>query len=78
MEPWLVKIDMDKAEQHEHKDIKCGKPYLCCIGGSYVAGKFRRVYFGLCFDIGYGKQSIQFDAPGFNESKWTAIWEIVS
>lgn len=77
MEPRLLKIDLHKSKNHEHPDIRCGRHYLAQIGNSFVAGKFRRVYFGLCFDVSYGKQSIQFDAPGFNESKWVSLWEII-
>lgn len=73
--PTLIPLDMSLAQKHEHPDIQKGKKYLCLIGNEYFAGRFSRVWFGWTFR-GWYNPHLQFDAPGFNSSRWQQIWEI--
>ncbi len=76
--PHLIPLDMSKATEHFHPDIKIdfNTQYLCYIDGNYWVGHFSTVSFGLAFNVIWG-QGRQFDAPGYNRSKWVQIWEIV-
>lgn len=68
----LKKIDLRKAKEHNHPDIKVGKTnYLAKIGGELVVGQFTCQWYGLSLD------NVQFDAPGYNSSEWEGLWEIV-
>jgi hypothetical protein len=77
----LKQIDLSKAHEHEHPDIKLDRWYLAEVrypsGKSmFAAGKFTRQWYGLNFQAFYdaGKQ---FDAPGFNSSSWVNLWQLV-
>lgn len=78
----LISLDMKKAYEHEHPDIRTdGTQYLVQVsnsirGDTFLAGTFNRVWYGLTFDVFWG-QGFQFDAPGYNNSWWVAVWEIV-
>lgn len=72
----LKALDMSLSDRHNHPQVNCQKSYLCRIGGQYFAGKFTREWFGLVFDH-WIMNSLQFDEPGTNASKWKQIWEIV-
>jgi hypothetical protein len=72
----LKALDMSLSDRHNHPQVNCKRNYLCKIGGQYFAGKFSREWFGLVFDH-WIYNSLQFDAPGTNGSKWEQIWEIV-
>lgn len=76
--PHLIPLDMSKAYEHEHPDIKVDHnvQYLCYIDGNYWVGFFSRQWYGLTLNVIWG-QGQQFDAPGYNSSGWVQIWEIV-
>ncbi len=75
--PKLVEVDLSKGVKANHVDIRVdGTFYLVKINGSYFAGRFRNVWFGLSFGGWYGRP-IQFDTPGSNRSLWEGVWEIV-
>lgn len=71
----LTEIDLTKGKGHNHPDIKTdGTRYLCLINGSFEAGSFSTVPFGLSFFGGF--VSKQYDTPGTNGSNWQRVWEI--
>jgi hypothetical protein len=74
--PTLIPLDMSKAKEHNHPDIDIKKTYLCLINNQYFAGKFSKEWYGLSFNGGINPVGLQFDAPGWNFSKWKKIWEI--
>jgi len=78
----LVELDLTKTGGNGqyatqcHPDIKPGIQYLCLIGGTYFAGNFQEVWYGLNF-LGWDNEvGLQYDAPGTNSSRWERIWEI--
>lgn len=80
----LTEIDLSKADKHEHPDIKLGPENLYMVkfgkddqfGYKYYVGYFRREWFGLRFQCDYGiGVGMQFDAPGWNSSRWVQLWE---
>ena len=71
----IKKLDLSKAKEHSHPDIEIGKLYLVKINGSWFFGKFDKEWYGLFFD-GWCDCGRQFDAPGFNKSKWEAVCEV--
>jgi hypothetical protein len=75
----VTPLDMRRAREHEHPDIKPGRQrYLCLIGGEYHTGWFSRQWFGLNFD-GWRYNTaagLQFDAHGWNGSEWEQVWAI--
>ena len=73
--PTLVPIDLSKGKRHEHPDIELNKTYMALHSGHLLTGCFRRVHFGLTFQVYYGN-NYQFDAPGYNYSRWQALWEV--
>jgi hypothetical protein len=76
----LREIDLSKAVEHSHPDIKVGYQhhYLALIRGDYHAGSFSKQWYGLNFDgWSYNPAGLQFDAPGWNASGWQRLWEIV-
>lgn len=75
--PILIPLDMSLAEKHHHPNISIKKEYLCCIDHKFYAGTFHKTWFGLSF-WGWNGVSYQFDAPGWNSSRWIQIWEIKS
>ena len=75
----VKKLDMSKANGHNHPDIKPNKGlYLCGFTGGYGwhIGRFSKQWYGLNFD-GIYDAGLQFDAPGQNASDWREIWEIL-
>jgi hypothetical protein len=76
--PELTPLNMGFAVKHEHPEIEVGNEhtYLCLIDDRYYAGSFSRVSFGLTFHGGGLGNSMQFDAPGSNSSKWQMIWKL--
>lgn len=76
----LQEIDLTQAEKHEHPAIWTdGRAYLCQIDGQLFAGTFSRQHYGLNFrgwtpNPGAG---LQFDAPGWNGSRWERVWAII-
>lgn len=72
----LLEIDLSKAKEHECPGIKADSRthYLVRHHGGLFAGTFNRQWFGLSFDGWHAP--LQFDAPGFNSSKWQQVWEI--
>jgi hypothetical protein len=52
-DPKLVEIDLAKADDDEHPDIKKGVFYLALIEGAYYAGKFSRQWYGWNFESVY-------------------------
>lgn len=76
--PQLIPIDLGKASGHECPGIETdGTQYLCLIDREYHVGEFERQWYGLNFDgWRWNDVGLQFDAPGYNRSKWQAIWEI--
>jgi hypothetical protein len=78
MSPKLKPLDMSKADDHEHPDIKIGSDttYLCLIRGNFFVGYFSRQWYGLVFN--YSGGFFQFDAPGFNSSEFQQIWQIAN
>lgn len=74
----LKKIDLSKAKESNCSGIKadCQTQYLCLIGSKFFAGTFSKVWFGITFNDFYST-SYQFDAPGYNQSKWKGVWKIV-
>jgi hypothetical protein len=78
--PKLKKIDLNKADEHNHPDIKMRVWYLAKIDGSWYTGKFSRQWYGLNFDtdsFAFGA-GIQFDEPGTNCSDWEELYELVT
>ena len=74
--PKLIKLDMRKSNKHEHPDIDLDKTYMCSIDGRFYVGQFDRQWYGLNFSWPWSGVGKQFDAPGFNSSKWEQIWEV--
>jgi hypothetical protein len=73
----LKQIDLSKAQEHECPGIVPGKKqYLCLIDGLFFAGKFSRQWYGLNFDGWMNHAGLQFDAPGWNASRWQGVWQI--
>ena len=74
--PKLIQVDLRRAHAHDHPDVKTSKTYLAKIDGSYYLGEFSREHYGLSFDDDWGTSGHQFDAPGYNGSKWEGLWEL--
>lgn len=76
--PRLERINLRKADRHEHPDIKVGSRYLYLArwGGNYYLGSFSRQHYGLNFDCDFGFSGLQFDAPGYNASLWEGLWRV--
>lgn len=72
--PYLVPIDLSKGREHEHPDFDRKKTYLIKHGGHWYIGSPGRVWFGWTFHV--GSHSLQFDAPGYNSSRWEYVYEI--
>jgi hypothetical protein len=69
-------IDLSKAVKHDHPDIVPNdKTYLVKIHGGWFFGPFTRQWYGLSFS-NWGWSGAQFDAPGWNSSKWERVIEI--
>jgi len=69
--------DIDNNRMTDHPDIKTdGTMYFIKWDGRYFTGTFHMQWYGLNFS-GVYDAGVQFDAPGFNSSKWEAIWEII-
>lgn len=68
-------IDLSLAEEHEHPKIVLDAPYLCKIGGQWFFGRFGREWYGLNFH-GWHGVGLQFDAPGWNRSKWERVFKM--
>lgn len=77
--PNLVPIDLGKADRHDHPDIKTdGTWYLVQYDGSFHAGLFEREFDDLTLHLGGEEyEAIYFNAPGWNNSKWEAVWELL-
>lgn len=73
----LIKINLRKANEHNHPDIKVGDKYQYLIkyDKRFYAGSFSRQWYGLNFE-GVYDAGLQFDAPGSNCSEWQAVWLI--
>lgn len=74
--PKLIPLDMSKSKEHSHPDINCRNTYLCLIDREFFVGKFTREWYGFNFEGWYSDSGLQFDAPGFNCSKWQQIWKV--
>lgn len=73
----LREIDLSRAREHEHPDIKPDRNYLAQIGGEFHAGQFSREWYGWNFEgWSHNPAGLQFDAPGWNASDWERLWEI--
>lgn len=74
----FTEIDLSKSDRHFHPDIKPdGTLYLIQLSdgpGSWFFGPFTRQWYGLSFSR-WGNAGLQFDAPGFNSSRWTRVFE---
>lgn len=71
----LNRIDLSKADKHEHLDIVKGEWYLARIDGHWLAGQFLREWYGWNFMPYCCAQSgFQFDAPGWNASRWQELF----
>jgi hypothetical protein len=68
-------IDLSKAIKHEHPDISTERMYLVKVHGGWFFGPFTRQWFGLSFSR-WGGAGLQFDAPGWNSSRWERVIEI--
>lgn len=74
----FVRVNLRRGKGHDHPDIKSGQHYLARIWGVWWFGTFSREWFGWAFNCGFGASgSIQFDAPGSNGSKWTALYKVI-
>jgi len=74
----LKYIDLLKGEKHNHPDIVFDKFYLAKIRDCWSCGKFSKQHYGLNFGNGFGaSRGQQFDAPGYNCSKWQELYEIL-
>lgn len=81
--PNLVPIDLSKADRHTHPDIKPERAwYLVRWRGGYYVGVFERSYDDedLVFfpngANGGDLEDIYFSEPGWNQSRWEAVWEM--
>ena len=78
----LVEVDLTKAVKQEHPDIILDEYYLAEVRwkddkeSTYILGKFDRQWYGLNFDWFWSASSLQFDAPGYNNSKWKRLWKL--
>lgn len=72
----LKEIDLLKGSEHEHPDIDISKLYLCKVYNKYAIGYFNRQWYGLSFN-GFFSAGKQFDAPGYNNSNWEQVWEVI-
>jgi len=72
----LKALNMSKSKENNHPQINDDSQYLCLIGEEFYAGTFSQEWFGWTFKPQWGHNCIQFDAPGYNSSKWVQIWEI--
>jgi hypothetical protein len=75
----LVEIDLSKAEKHDHPEINSEDYFLAEVYSGLHFGRFTKQWYGWNFNCGWGAHGagIQFDAPGFNASKWKRLWKIV-
>jgi hypothetical protein len=77
----LVEIDLSKAHENKHPDIKRGVRYLAELvlydKPELLYGTFSKQWYGWNFDCNWGCSGIQFDAPGYNSSPWRRLWKIV-
>ena len=68
-------IDLSKGHRGDHPDIKTdGTSYLYKWAGRWSCGQFVRVWYGLTAHDGHCNP--QFDASGYNKSKWEEMYEI--
>ncbi len=74
--PTLTPLNMELSIKHEHPDIKMKQEYLCLIDNRFYCGTFSRVWYGLVFNGWIASIPYQFDAPGWNSSKWQQIWRM--
>ena len=72
----LKEIDLSKGIVHEHPDIDLSKLYLCKAYNKYAIGYFDRQWYGLSFN-GFFPAGLQFDTPGYNNSYWEQVWEVI-
>ena len=72
--PILREIDLSRGERHRHPDILVGRVYMVKVSGGWHLGRFSKQWFGLNFSP-WGNAGLQFDAPGYNLSRWERIIE---
>jgi hypothetical protein len=77
----ISRIDLSRGKEHDHPDIKTDGTYYIArpLGkrGALWFGTFEQLWFGLSFNCNFGACGhIQFDAPGYNRSKWVDLWEV--
>lgn len=68
----FTEVDLTKTTKHGSDELTVGPTYLCLIGECYYMGTFRKVWFGLNFSG--GMNSLQYDPPGTNASRWKRAW----
>lgn len=80
MIPKFIPIDLSKSDKHEHPDIRTdGTLYLAKHDGEWIIGTFDRQWYGLNFNWFWScVAGLQFDAPGFNSSRWQELYEMVT
>lgn len=73
--PVLREIDLSRGDRNMHPDIVPGRHYMVRIYGAWHMGRFSEVWYGLNF-FPWGTSGIQFDAPGYNSSRWERVIEV--
>ncbi len=77
--PELTELDLSLAHEHNHPDFNTVDYFLAEIDGILRFGKFVKVWFGWHFSCGFGDSGgMQFDAPGYNKSRWQRVWRCQS
>lgn len=74
--PRLTPIDLSFAEGHECPGLIPGRLYLVKFSDDpqLYCGTFTRQWYGLNFGPWINGVGRQFDAPGYNHSRWQAVW----
>lgn len=79
MELTLELVDLTRGIKSDHPDLNTTDIYLSYTGfAGFQVGRFSNQWYGWNFDCGWGASGFQFDTPGYNNSKWIALWRIVA
>lgn len=76
----LVPLDLSKAEKSSHPEFNETDLFLIKKDDVIYVGQFRKVWFGWHFATNppWGVcGGFQFDAPGYNKSRWQEVYRII-
>ena len=73
----LERISLRGARRSELPGVNTRSTYLVKYAGNLYLGKFTRQWYGLNFNCDFGASGMQFNAPGYNLSRWQGVWRVV-